>query len=189
MLKRTLEAVGLRTRTDIPAAEIFSPAFDYEKYGMQSCDAERLHLLRDFVMEYNRELPLDPDVKVSDSAKAASLMKDIFRGMDHEEVWIILLNNDNRPLNRVLVCSGGITSSIIDCRRIAKSALENNATGVLLYHNHPSGNTRPSASDVRETERLRECLKVFDIALTDHIIISDTRYYSFADEREMKFSR
>lgn len=190
MLKRTLEAVGLRTTTDIPAAEIFSPALDYGKYGLRSSDAERLHLLRDFVMEYSRELPPDPDVKVCNSGKAASLMKDVFRGMDHEEVWIILLNSDNRLLNRMLVCIGGIASSIIACRRIAKSALENNAAGVLLYHNHPSGNVSPSAHDVRETERLRDCLKVFDIALTDHIILSDTCYvrssriflaYSFGD--------
>ena len=188
MLKRTLEAVGLRTRTDIPAAEIFSSSLDCEKYGLKEKDIEVIHLLRDFVMEYNRETPVDGSLRITGPVTAAALMKDIFRGMDHEEVWIVLLNNDGRPLNRRFICSGGISSSVIDCRRIVKTALEGNATGVILFHNHPSGNVMPSCCDVKETEKLRDCLKVFDIALTDHIIISDSRWYSFAEEREAGFA-
>lgn len=189
MLKRTLEAVGLRTRTDIPAEEIFSSSFDYERYGLEDRDLELIHLLRDFVSEYNRELPLKTEKAVMNAADAAALMYPVFRGMDHEEVWAVFVNASNRPVHRAMVCLGGLSACVIDSRRIVRTALEQNASGVILYHNHPSGNARPSACDIKETEKLSDCLKVFEMSLLDHMVMTDTGYYSFSEEKESRFRK
>lgn len=188
MQKSTLEAVGLRTNYDIPAGEIFSSSLDRSKYGLSEEQMAVIHCLKDFVKEYNREIPKDTGKQVSNSKEAAALLYPTLRGLECEEVWVAFLNNSNVPVNTELISSGGLASSIMEPRKVVRKALECNAAAVILYHNHPSGNPKPSASDVRETERLRDCLKVFDINLVDHIIVSDSSFYSFADESVCKYS-
>lgn len=189
MLKRTLEAVGLRTRTDIPAEEIFSASFDYKSYGLGDRDLTLVHMLRDFVAEYNRELPMKREDPVQNASKAAELMYPVLRGLDHEEVWALFLNSSNIPLHREMICTGGLSACVIDSRRIVRTALEKGATGVILYHNHPSGNARPSMNDIKETEKLGECLKVFEMSLLDHIVMTDTGFFSFSEEKEQRFKK
>ena len=77
---------------------------------------------------------------------------------------------------------GGVSGTVADPKRIFKAALENNATQLVLCHNHPSGNRQPSTADIKLTERLVFAGKQIDIDVVDHIIVSDTGYYSFADE-------
>ncbi len=186
MQKRTLEAVGLRTRTDIPAGEIFSPTFDPALYGMAEEDRKTILVLRDFVQEYNREAPVDTAVPIMGARAAAELIYPVLRGLDHEEVWIALLGKGNIPVSRHLICMGALDASIIDSRRIIKTALDENATKVILYHNHPGGTPAPSVADITTTSRLKKALGVFDMELLDHIVIADTSYYSFAEERTTK---
>lgn len=188
MQKSTLEAVGLKIRYDIPAGELFSSNLDVSKYSLDESQIAVIHCLRDFVKEYNRELPKETGKPVSDSLGAAAIMYPTLRGMDHEEVWALFLNAANIPVNTEIISEGGLSASLMEPRSVVKKALECNASGVILYHNHPSGNPLPSASDVRETERLRDCLKVFDMNLLDHIVISDSRFYSFADEKVNSYS-
>jgi len=188
MKKETLNAVGLGARMDIPAEEIFSAALDYVRYGLDSDDLRKARVLKDFVCEYNREIPEDRTVQVTCSDTAARLLYPIFRSLDHEEVWVMYLNRDNRVVDRSHVCSGALDETVIDKRRIVRTALDLSATGVILFHNHPSGNPRPSASDIRMTDELRKCLNLFDMSLTDHIVVSDTSYYSFADEGVTRIS-
>lgn len=189
MQKQTLEAIGLRTKMDIPAAELFAATLNADRYGLSSSEVTFIHCLRDFVMEYNREIPMQCDKPVTSSRDALEIMYDTMRGLDHEEVWVVLLNTANVPLGRHMVCSGGLDVSIIDSRRVVKTALEQNAKGVILFHNHPSGRPEPSAADIKETEKLRNALKVFDMNLIDHIVISDSRYFSFAEEKTNRIIR
>ena len=189
MLKRTLQAVGIGTESDIPANEIFSTMFDPRKYGLSGSSQKKINCLRDFISEYNRELPVDKKKIIHDSSQAAELLFDTLRSLEHEEVWVVYLNKSNRPLDKKMISLGSLDAAIMDHRKIIKTALEMNAFGLILYHCHPSGNPTPSACDVKETEKLKNALKVFDINLVDHIIISDASYYSFAEEREMKLRR
>lgn len=189
MQKRTLEALGLRTEKDIPAAEIFASTLDARTYGLGSEEVRFIRCLRDFVMEYNREIPMREDRPVTCSRDAALIMYDSMRGLDHEEVWVVMLNSANVPLGRHLICSGGLDTSVIDSRRVVKIALEQNAKGVILFHNHPSGRPEPSAADIRETERLRGALGVFEMNLLDHVVMTDSKYYSFAEETTCRIDR
>lgn len=189
MKKETLNSVGVHASADIPAGELFSPTINHRRYGLRKEDMGRLALLRDFVSEYNRELPLDPEAEpVTDSKEAAALLRPVLRGLDHEEVWAVFLDNAGRPLAKKSICKGSLDCTVIDNRKIVKEALGYNASGVILYHNHPSGDPLPSAADIRQTESLRNCLKVFGIQLTDHIVIADSAYFSFADESKGRYA-
>lgn len=122
---------------------------------------------------------------IIDASGAAKLLKEDLQGLDHEEVWILLLNHDMRPMKKERINIGNLSASIVDTRRIVKSSLNNTASSIILFHNHPSSNPVPSSEDIKRTEELRDSLKLFSIDLTDHIIIGGNgeTYYSFAEEK------
>lgn len=100
----------------------------------------------------------------------------------HEVFVVVFLNRANKVLHHETISEGGITGTVADPRIILKKALEHNATSIILSHNHPSGNLKPSRQDEELTFKIKEAAKYFDIAVTDHIIVSDEGYFSFADE-------
>ena len=81
-----------------------------------------------------------------------------------------------------MISRGGMNATVIDNRIIIKRALEKQASGIIIVHNHPSGNPHPGESDIEQTKLLKKALDTFDISLLDHIVIADDRYYSFADD-------
>lgn len=116
------------------------------------------------------------------SSDVFSIMEPLLSDIVHEEVWILLLNQSNKIIKKEQVSRGGISSSIIDIRIILKSAIESSASGIILCHNHPSGNIIPSKNDDLITERLSNACQIMDIKLLDHIIIGAKSYYSYKDE-------
>ena len=106
----------------------------------------------------------------------------VFKGLDHEELWILYLNNSNEPISFERVTSGGWTSTVIDLRQIYSIALNHHSTGMIMFHNHLSGCCKPSESDINITRNVSKVGKILEIQLVDHIIITDNGYYSFADE-------
>ena len=121
-------------------------------------------------------------IQVNTSLVAFKYANDVFKGLDHEELWILYLNNNNEPVSFERVTSGGWTSTIIDLRQIFSLALNHHSTGMIMFHNHLSGNPIPSESDITNTRKISKVGKILDIRLIDHIIISDNGYYSFSDE-------
>lgn len=99
-----------------------------------------------------------------------------------EEVKVILLNRSNKALGIYSLAKGGITSCVVDVRIILSVALKTLATGIILVHNHPSGNLKPSQDDLKVTKKLKESCSLLDITLLDHLIITKDDYYSFADK-------
>ena len=100
----------------------------------------------------------------------------------HEEFWIMLVNRGNKVLLVEKISEGGLTGTTADPRRIFNTAIKGEATGIILCHNHPSGNLNPSSADIDLTKKLKKAGEMLDISVLDHLIISDNRYYSFADE-------
>jgi len=118
--------------------------------------------------------------------------KDIFEYMapqlidlDHEEFHVMFLNRSNRVIKTEAISSGGMAGTIADPRMIFRRALELKAIYIAVCHNHPSGNVKPSPSDLRLTRSLSEVGKMMDITLLDHVIIGGSEYYSFADEGKL----
>lgn len=131
----------------------------------------------------NRCTALQKDkLKINQSKLVFEFVKNHFYGLQHEEFHVLFLNNSNILLDHQCISKGGITSTVADGRIIFKEALMKNATGIILIHNHPSGNPKPSDSDVNLTKNLKEFGKCVEISIFDHLIIADNFYFSFADE-------
>ena len=188
MHRATLEAVGLKTEFNIPAGVLFSADFEPERYGLSNEDKRTIGILRDFVAQYNREIPVDDRKPVLNARQAAEALYPTLRGLDHEEVWALFLSKANLPIRKEPICTGALGSTVINTRKVIKDALELNASGLILFHNHPSGNPMPSQSDIAETGKLVRALKVFDLSLVDHVIISDSKYYSFTEEKVVRMT-
>ena len=109
-------------------------------------------------------------------------MKSKLEDLSHEEFWVITLDRKNSVINTYRISEGGITGTVVDVRKILKIALDDKSTGIMLFHNHPSGNLQPSHADVELTKKMTEAGKIMDISVLDHLIITQTSYYSFTDE-------
>ena len=118
---------------------------------------------------------------VKSSKSAYHYIKHLFEDLNHEEFHIIVLNRANKIIKSILISKGGISGTIADGKIIFKAAIENNASGIILCHNHPSGSLNPSQSDLELTKKMVEFAKLIDMVVLDHLIITDSNYYSFAD--------
>ena len=120
--------------------------------------------------------------KISSSNDAFEILHAELSDLNTEEFWIILLNRANRVIKKSKISSGGISGTVADTRVIFKSAIDDLASVIILAHDHPSGNLKPSQADINLTKKLRESGTVLDIPVLDHIIIAENSYFSFADE-------
>jgi DNA repair protein RadC len=120
--------------------------------------------------------------KIGSSKDAYQLMYESLVDLPHEEFWVIFLNRANQVIKKDRISIGGITGTVADVRMIFKMAIENLSCGIILVHNHPSGNTEPSNADTLLTNKLKEGGKLLDIPVLDHLIFTDNSYFSFADE-------
>jgi len=124
----------------------------------------------------------DEKPKIDGSKTAFDLIKGDLMDLPHEEFWVILLNRANRMIRKKRVSEGGVSGTVADPKIIFKLAVDELASGIIVVHNHPSGNLKPSESDINLTKKIKEAGKVLEIALLDHLIIAHDRYFSFADE-------
>ncbi len=120
--------------------------------------------------------------KIASSASAFELVRPMLGDLPHEEFWVVHLNNANKVLGTQQLSKGGITGTIVDTRLVMKRAIELNAVGLILAHNHPSGTLKPSAADKQLTQKMRAAAQSLDIKVLDHIIVTQNDYFSFADE-------
>ncbi|MCL6295576.1 RadC family protein [Jejuia spongiicola] len=120
--------------------------------------------------------------KITSSGSVFELMQPIIGELQHEEFWIIYLNNSNKVIQKKQLSKGGITGTLVDVRLVLKNALQVGATGLILVHNHPSGTIKPSEADKQITQKLKIAAQSLDIKVLDHLIITEKAYFSFADE-------
>lgn len=129
-----------------------------------------------------RKLSEIPDVtQIKCSKDVADIFQPLLSDISHEEFWILFLNRSNKVINTMKLSQGGISGTVTDVRIVMKKAIEYLASGIIVCHNHPSGNLNPSESDTKITQKIKEAGALMDIQLLDHLIISDKDYYSFAD--------
>lgn len=120
--------------------------------------------------------------KITGSADVYESMKPELADLPHEEFWLLLLNRANKIIKKQPISQGGVSGTVADPKIIFNHALNHLASSVILVHNHPSGNVKPSEADKRLTRQLYEAGKLLEIAVLDHIIFTDNAYFSFADE-------
>lgn len=124
-------------------------------------------------------------LQILSSNDVVDYMQNKIAYLEHEEFWTIYLNQANRILNTCQISKGGISSAEVDTRIIMQQAVLCKATQIVLCHNHPSGNVRPSRTDIQLTERIQKAARVMDINVVDHIIVHRRKYYSFVEEGQL----
>ena len=127
--------------------------------------------------------PSERSAPIRESRDAHNILRPLLAHLDHEEFWVLCLNNANRVLTCFQLSKGGITGTLVDVRIILRKALEKGAVGIILAHNHPSGNLRPSKADREITRKISKASATMDIRVLDHLILSGAEYFSFADEQ------
>ncbi len=121
-------------------------------------------------------------IKIVSSKSIFDIMHPIVGELPHEEFWIIYLNNSNKVIHKCQLSKGGITGTVVDVRLIFKLALEHCATSIILCHNHPSGTLIASDADKQITRKIKLAGEHLDIRILDHVIVTETSYFSFADD-------
>ena len=116
---------------------------------------------------------------VHTDADVIGIFRPLLADLPHEEFWALYLNASNRVLDRIRISQGGVTGTVVDYKLIVKRAVERLAQGILLVHNHPSGNPLPSDADTLITEKLVRAASLFEIIVADHVIITSGECYSF----------
>ena len=119
---------------------------------------------------------------VTTSKEIAMYLQPILKDFTYEVFAVLFLNRSNKINHFEIISKGGITGTVADPRVILKKALEEDATSIVLSHNHPSGNLKPSRADEELTQKIKQAATYFDIRVIDHIIVSEEGFYSFADE-------
>ncbi len=122
-------------------------------------------------------------VPICDPAMVYKLMIPRMKGLDHEEFWVIFLTRANYVIQKEMISMGGLSATVVDPRTVVRKALEKRASGIVMVHNHPSGNPMPGKDDLEQTGAMRKAAGTFNISLLDHIIICDDRYFSFSNEK------
>jgi DNA repair protein RadC len=120
--------------------------------------------------------------KITSSKAVFDVMQPIIGELPHEEFWVLFLNNSNKILFKTQLSKGGMTGTVVDVRIVFKVAFEQNAVAIILTHNHPSGKLQASDADIQITKKIKTAGQQLDIPVLDHIIITETGYYSFVDE-------
>jgi len=127
-----------------------------------------------------QEIPMQPVIKASKDV--FTYMQPLLGDLNHEEFWVLFLNNSNKVIHRKMISSGGQTGTTIDIRLIFKIALEFGAVALILVHNHPSGKLTPSQADKLTTVNISNAGETLIIRVLDHVIVTEKNYFSFADE-------
>lgn len=148
--------------------------------GIGLTKAIQIEAVMELVRRYQSEtIGKRPIISVSEDIW--NIMRHEIGNLPHEEVWMLLLNRRNEVTGKKRITSGTMNASLFDVKPIIKEALLSEADGVILCHNHPSGNLRTSAPDDRITDMLAKACKVFELRFLDHVIITTDGHYSYRD--------
>jgi DNA repair protein RadC len=128
----------------------------------------------------------ETEIKIPETINGSQSVYQVLRrhlvDLNHEEFWILLLSRSCKIIAKELISKGGLSGTVADPKIIFGIALQHQASSIILAHNHPSGNLKPSQQDIDLTKKIHQAGKILDIGVLDHLIITDGGFYSFADE-------
>jgi DNA repair protein RadC len=145
-------------------------------------EAKAISIVAAFELSKRKNAHQQNQLRITSSDIAVKQFQNQLGDLPHEEFWVLFLNRANIPIREICVSKGGVSGTVVDTKIITKGALNCLCSGVIVYHNHPSGNRKPSKEDIAVTKKIKDGLAFFDIQLLDHIIIAQNEYFSFADE-------
>ncbi len=148
--------------------------------GLTDTEAIRIKAMTELCIRFQSEASINPMDQIKNSEGAYNELRHIGY-LGHEEFHVILLTRAHRIIKTVKISQGGLTGTVIDVRLILHEAITHKACAIIIAHNHPSGSDKPSETDISITKKIKESAEIMDINLLDHIIVTQTSYYSLAD--------
>jgi len=139
-------------------------------------------------VKYSEDVKQSELSNVSSSLNASEILRKCFNNdtfLFQEQFIVLMVNQSNKILGYYNLSTGGLTQTVVDLRLLFSTAINTFSTSIIIAHNHPSGNLKPSEADKAITQKIKEAGKLLDIRLLDHIILTDESYYSFADEGQL----
>lgn len=155
-----------------------------ELKGIGSVKAIEIMAVMELIRKYLQE-DIPNDEPIRSSVQIYERMRHKIGNLDHEEIWMLLLNRRNQVIKEMRITSGTGTSSVFDIKQVIKFAILENSQGMILCHNHPSGTLKPSPQDDKLTNELKEACRFMNIRLLDHIIVTINGYYSYNDSSKL----
>lgn len=186
---QALEKLGLRFKEQISLDELLSENFNARLYGLSELEEDKVTALRDVIKEYISTREDMTGKEITKSEQAAMLARGKLRQLEHEEFWVAFLNRANTVLSFEMLFKGALDSVNISHRDVIARALSKGASNIIVFHNHPSGCPTPSTADIEQTRHLQRACKMMEIGMLDHIIVSPSCYFSFADEATTKYRK
>ena len=177
-----LNKLGLELREDWNVSDLILASGAGYLEGFSNEQLDRIGVLREAISEYMVSIPVNTNVQIKNADLASFYLLPVMKGLDHEECWILYLSRKNTIIKRMQISKGGFTQTTIDNKQILRHALLLGAQGIIIAHNHPTGDPAPSTADISATKSLEKACRAIDLTLFDHIIISDSSYYSFTEE-------
>lgn len=151
--------------------------------GIGPCKAASIQAALELGRRFLQEESVFSGKSVTTPRMVYDIMIPVLKGAMYEQCWALFLNAHNYVVSRQMLTKGGSTSTVMDVGQVIRSALEKGVSSIILVHNHPSGSPVPSKADIKQTEALHKACNAVQIALLDHVIVSDGSYFSCADER------
>lgn len=186
---------GTKTLSAVDLSKLILSRYDNNLNELAKCSVEDLKKFKGIgeakaitivsALELGRRRKESEQIKkprITSSKSVHELMQGDLLDLDHEQFWILMLDRANNVIKKVQISAGGVSGTVVDQKILFKSALECLASGIILIHNHPSGNIKPSEQDIRLTKKIQNAGSVLDIPVIDHIIFTNHAYFSFADE-------
>ena len=149
-------------------------------------ETQNLSIVSEVQLHYQSKVKPSKRLKITTATDAYNIMQNIpelMQNIEFKELfYAIYLNQGNKVLSVLKISEGGTSSTIVDVKNILQGAILQNASAVILCHNHPSGDLKPSKQDIFLTQNVKEACKLFEVRLLDHIVITSENYYSFTNE-------
>lgn len=183
-----LNKLGLELREDWNVSDLILASGAGYLEGFSNEQLDKLSVLREAITEYMVSIPVNTNVQIKNADLASFYLLPVMKGLDHEECWILYLSRRNTIIKRMQISKGGFTQTTIDNKQILRHALLLGAQGIIIAHNHPTGDPMPSTADILATKTLEKACAAVELTLFDHIIISDSSYYSFTEEHKADYN-
>ena len=184
-----LNKLGLGLSEDWDVSDLILASRNGYLEGFSEEQLDKLGVLNEAITEYLVSIPVNQNVAITNADLATFYLYPLMKNLDHEESYILYLSRKNTIIKRMRLSVGGFTQTTIDNKQILRNAILLGAQGIIIAHNHPTDDPRPSKADVLSTQSLEKSCAALELALLDHIIIANSSYYSFQEEKVSKYNK
>ena len=183
-----LNKLGLGLSEDWDVSDLILASRNGYLEGFSEEQLDKLGVLNEAITEYLVSIPVNQNVAITNADLATFYLYPLMKNLDHEESYILYLSRKNTIIKRMQISKGGFTQTTIDNKQILRHALLLGAQGIIIAHNHPTNDPTPSTADITATKSLEKACRAVDLMLLDHLIIADSSYYSFTEDRKSEYN-